>query len=128
MADNKLRRKGVNPTSINAKPQKMTKEQKAERSRLAYEKIQAPLEAMRIAQFSRPLVLHSKKGTRVSGHGHCGNCHAAATVLWKYAESTRGIVHLCSRCQPAVFSRSHGGRDAMSRAVSSSFESNRRKH
>jgi len=132
MRNNKVCRSEGKRFSIKALPKKMTKAQKEEarelRRALALEAIHAPVRALKISMLIRPIILFSKRSTRVLGSGHCSKCHSRVSLLWKYGESTRGIVYLCSRCQPATYSRSHGGRDALNGALRSSFESKRRKH
>ncbi len=51
--------------------------------------------------------LASRRGSRV-GKGFCAECGVDELVLWRYSESNRGIVDICSRCKPAVFDRSFG--------------------
>lgn len=73
------------------------------------------------------IVLISKRGVR-EGDGTCDNCGMRHTSVWHYKESNQGRVCLCGVCKQTVFDRSFGRIDAMDHAVTSSFETNRRRH
>lgn len=74
-----------------------------------------------------PIILKSRRGTKTEGQ-RCSECGAAAKHIWRYAESNRGVVYLCSLCKNIVFDRSFDHVDAMSTAIIIPFESNPRKH
>ena len=63
------------------------------------------------------LYLISKRGTRVFEGGTCDECRDEAKRLWRYSKSNVGVVHICARCKPRVFDRSHGRVDAWSTVV-----------
>jgi hypothetical protein len=77
---------------------------------------------------SPPLILVSQRGTKVTRTARCSECGYSASTLWRYSESNRGVVYLCSSCRPIVFDRSFGEVDAIDRAWISAFETNPRKH
>jgi RNA polymerase-binding transcription factor DksA len=53
------------------------------------------------------IILISRRGMRV-GPGRCAECGIHDRLLWRYAESNRGTVCLCSNCKGKVFDRSFG--------------------
>ncbi len=65
----------------------------------------------------KPILLTSKRGTRVFEKRLCNNCGAPLDVLWRYAQSNYGTVYICTRCKMEVFERSFGKIDAMNMAV-----------
>ena len=76
-----------------------------------------------------PLRLKSKKATRVTSLGPCDECSVSFFTRWRYAESSRGVVFLCSGCKGVVYDRSHGKLDALAVSVPSGrWEMNRRRH
>lgn len=75
------------------------------------------------------LVLNSRRAYRISEPMNCDSCNASSNVVWRYAESNRGTVHICDRCKPKICVRSFGEKDAMNVAIQGGrFESDRRKH
>lgn len=60
---------------------------------------------------------------------HCTSCGKPTDRPWIYNLSSRDPVYLCSKCKPAVLSRSFG-RNAIlnSKMISSGFETSRRRH
>ena len=58
------------------------------------------------------LRLISKRGTRVYSYGECSNCHNGSSAMWRYAESSKGTVHICGTCKPDVQDFSYGKVDA----------------
>ena len=82
-----------------------------------------------VIKHEETLILRSHRACRVNEPKHCDSCNARVRVSWRYAESNRGMVHLCDRCKPNVYVRSFGEKDAMNISVQGGrFESNRRKH
>lgn len=78
---------------------------------------------------STHLILYSRRGSRVTGKEFCRECGTRKDHIWRYAESNRGTVYLCSECKPLVFDRSFGHIDAMDHAESGGqWESNPHKH
>ena len=76
-----------------------------------------------------PLVLTSRRGTRVDDGTPCTSCGRKDMTVWRYRESNYGVVHLCCNCKSKVFERSFGKVDALDRAVSGGgIETNRRRH
>ncbi len=75
------------------------------------------------------LLLESKKAEWLNEEKICDNCQCVSKPSWKYSKSNKGLIHLCSRCKPIVYSKSFGKIDALDIAQQGgSFESNRRKH
>jgi hypothetical protein len=73
--------------------------------------------------------LESRRGTRVEGPRACTECKQSRAVVWRYARSNLGEVHLCAVCKVRAFERSFGKIDALDMSVSGgAFESNRRRH
>lgn len=73
--------------------------------------------------------LISRRGTRVESLQKCYVCKSEKGGTWRYAQSTKGEVHICLACKPRVFDKSFGKIDALSRSVTGGgFETNRRKH
>lgn len=62
------------------------------------------------------LILVSRRGTRVEVWMRCDDCGHHFDLVWRYAESNRGTVHLCGLCKAEAFNRSFGKLDAMWRA------------
>lgn len=75
-----------------------------------------------------PIILESKRGTKIESTTRCSECHGLADVVWRYAKSNFGVVHLCRFCKAIVFDRSFGEIDAMDSALTGGFETNPRKH
>lgn len=75
----------------------------------------------------KPIILESKRGTRIDGGGcdECGSRNEKA--LWRCARSNQGTVYICSTCKPVVFDRSFDKSDALNTAyLGGTFESSRR--
>ncbi|MCX6081375.1 MAG: hypothetical protein NTW32_17730 [Chloroflexi bacterium] len=51
------------------------------------------------------ITLISRAGSRV-GPGRCAECGLDHKALWRYAESSQGLVDICSQCKPKIFERS----------------------
>ena len=76
-----------------------------------------------------PIILMSKRGTRINKLKSCDSCLSTEIVLWHYAESSRGEINICGRCKSGLFNRSFGKKDALDIAFQGgAFESNRRHH
>lgn len=75
-----------------------------------------------------PLIIISKRGSRVGERLICSNCNNYSNQLWQYKESTRGTVLICVMCKPKVFDRSFDKLDALNFAsTGGGFESKRSK-
>lgn len=75
------------------------------------------------------LILESKKAEWVNEKRVCDKCLSINNSLWKYSKSSKGVVYLCSRCKPIVYTKSFGNKDALDVAQQGGrFESNRRKY
>ncbi len=59
------------------------------------------------------LRLISKRSTRLYSLGACDNCGKNSSTRWRYAESNRGAVNICSTCKPALQNYSYGNVDAL---------------
>jgi predicted SprT family Zn-dependent metalloprotease len=76
----------------------------------------------------KKITLKSRRGTKVN-EKRCSECGVIEKVVWRYAQSNRGPVYICSRCKPKVFDRSFKRIDALDNAVSGgAFETNPRRH
>jgi len=76
-----------------------------------------------------PLILISKRGARVNERMPCDACKNHHNLLWRYSESTKGTVHICSVCKPKIINRSFPKLDALNFAqTGGGFESKRSKH
>lgn len=78
----------------------------------------------------REIILLSKRGRRINKQTRCYTCRKIKMPIWRYPDSTAGVVFICAACKPTIFNESFGEkRDALDYAVSGGhFESNRRKH
>lgn len=75
------------------------------------------------------LYLKSKRGLRIEELEQCDECKMGTKPVWRYSESNKGVIFLCSSCKPLVLERSFGKVDALNTAFSGGkFEGNRRKH
>jgi len=78
---------------------------------------------------AKGIILTSQRGTRVDEERLCDRCFKEHEVLWRYAESTQGTVHLCGVCKIKVYERSFGSVDALNMSVSGGgFETSKRRH
>lgn len=85
---------------------------------------------------SRPILILSKtpsggnqRGTRIDSPIECAECHKIKRPVWRYNQSTLGIVCICSECWGIVRDRSYGPIDALTSALPGGlFDGNRRKH
>jgi hypothetical protein len=85
----------------------------------------------KVRKRKRPkLRLISKRGTRIAERRACDRCAKSFAMTWRYAESTRGTVHLCTACKGKVpRPRSQKKIDALDRAYTGGrFEGNRSRH
>jgi hypothetical protein len=75
------------------------------------------------------IILNSKRGMKVRSLMTCDSCGLTEIGLYRYSESNKGLVHICSRCKPSIFNRSFDKIDAMKLASQGgAFETNRRRH
>ncbi|EWS96842.1 hypothetical protein BG00_17145 [Pseudoalteromonas sp. SCSIO_11900] len=76
-----------------------------------------------------PLLLISKRGVRVNERMSCDSCKVYRDLLWRYNESNKGVVHICTLCKPKLFDRSFNKLDALNFAKSGGgFETKRSKY
>lgn len=76
-----------------------------------------------------PFLLISRRGTRVDTPQKCNACGKTKIPVWRYSQSTRGGVFICSSCKPRIFDRSFGRKDALDFAImGGGFETKRSKH
>ncbi len=74
------------------------------------------------------LKVYSKRGTRINELLRCSRCGKLRHPVWRYAQSSKGPVFLCSDCKPRS-SKSSRKRDALSAAIRVGyFEGSRRRH
>ncbi|WP_119394464.1 hypothetical protein [Salinibius halmophilus] len=64
------------------------------------------------------IVLAVRRGKLTGVGHHCSDCKRHANPIWRYSESNRGTVFLCSPCKIAAFERSFGHADIMPLTVS----------
>ena len=78
----------------------------------------------------REIILLSQRSRRINQETRCSACRAIKTPIWRYPDSTAGVVFICASCKPTIFDESfEEKRDALDFAVSGGhFESNRRRH
>ena len=75
------------------------------------------------------IILISRRGRRIGREIKCSACHKIKAPVWRYSESTKGVVFICAACKPTIFDESFGKKDALDFAQSGGhFESNRRRH
>lgn len=75
------------------------------------------------------IILISRRGMIIRKRMTCDSCLSTESVLYRYAESSHGIVHICGRCKATIFNRSFDKVDAMNSAFQGgAFETNRRRH
>lgn len=75
------------------------------------------------------LVLISRRGSRAAGIRTCDGCKKTSPETWRYTESSRGTVHLCSKCKQRNYEKSFVKKtDALDYCTfGGGFESNRRR-
>jgi hypothetical protein len=80
-------------------------------------------------QFGVSLILISRRGSRVEGTRICDGCKKPSPETWRYTESSRGTVHLCSKCKQRNYEKSFVKKtDALDYCTfGGGFESNRRR-
>ena len=78
----------------------------------------------------REIILISRHGRRINKQTRCSACREIKMPVWRYPDSTAGVVFICAACKPTIFDESfEEKRDALDFAVSGGhFESNRRRH
>jgi uncharacterized protein YbaR (Trm112 family) len=57
--------------------------------------------------------LNSRRGTRIEGPVMCEDCKMMRPAVWRYAESSHGVIQLCGVCKIKAFDRSFGKIDAL---------------
>lgn len=90
---------------------------------------QKPIQLPRKQPAFEPIILISRRGTRVETNKPCDECFLRRDNMWRYAKSSRGTVYICSCCKDTVFQRSFGNIDVLNRAFRGGHvEGNRRRH
>lgn len=66
----------------------------------------------------RPLYLFCRRGSRINESIRCNVCQTVRCPVWRYSDSSRGVVYICSICKPGVLNKSFVKLDAMDYALS----------
>lgn len=87
-------------------------------------------EARKPVPENKELTLISKRSTRVNQRMLCDECSTIHNTLWRFSETSKGTVHLCTVCKNDAWARSSfDAPDALDLAsTGGQFEGNRRKH